>query len=115
MPLSGAASLMIDELETQRLRVVLVPSEYHAVALRGGKVRRVEEQNPAWYRMFCATYEANRTRLRNRAKPDTLIKRQGVLRALREIKDTGCAGTLYARRLLPWVEDYAAGHFFRIW
>lgn len=38
-------------------------------------------------------------------KPDTLIRRRHTLRALREI-ESGRAATIYAQRLLPYIEDY---------
>lgn len=113
LSLKAAADFMLHELETQRLTVVLMPSCFPEIALRGGKVRSVQERNPQWYQDFCNAYAANRSRPRRTMKHDTLIKRSHTLRALQEIRDTGAAETLYARRLIPYVKDYAAGWYWR--
>lgn len=93
------------ELEGRRLDVVLVPSpvEYWPTEQQR---RVVCERNPGWYRELCRQYESNRTRPRQRKKPDTLIKRRHVLRALAEIED-GRIDTEYARRVYPFVEKAA--------
>lgn len=96
------AAAMRLELEARRLSVVLIPAPF------GGpdrKIRAVEEQNPGWYRDFCAAFETNRSQPRHGRKPDTLIKRRHTLRALKEIEG-GVARTTYAERLLPWVQAY---------
>lgn len=100
--LCDTARWMADELETQRLRVVLVSDWYHPDGVR--RLRAVDEQNPGWYRAFCAAHPANRQRARRRQLPDTAIKRRHTLRALRELASGRCQSE-YARRLLPWVQD----------
>lgn len=94
------AALMQADLRSRRLIVDLVFPHW---AERG--MRLVSQRNPRWYRQFCDTYSpSNRTRLRQREKRDTYIKRAHTLRALGEIANGRC-NTLYAERLLPWVED----------
>lgn len=93
------------ELESRRLEVALVPSpvEFWPTEQRR---RVVCERNPSWYRELCRQHPANRTRPRQRRKPDTLIKRRHVLRALAEIED-GRIDTEYAQRVYPFVEKAA--------
>lgn len=99
------AEQMREELASRRLDVVLVPSPVeHWPTNRQRRV--VCERNPAWYRELCKQYESRRTRPRRRRKPDTLIKRQSVLRALAEIED-GRVETEYAKRVYPFVIQQA--------
>ena len=66
--------------------------------------RQVDEQNPKWYREFCARYSpSRRAKMRKRKKPDTYIKRAHTLRALGELASGRCR-TVYAVRLLPFVK-----------
>jgi len=109
-----AARLMADQLSTSGLTVVLIPSRVPEIAAQGGKIRAVESRNPPWYRDLCAQYTANRTRPRKRAKHDTLIKRRSVIAALDAIS-RGRNGTVYISRVLPFVEDVAAGHYDHRW
>lgn len=95
------ALIMWHELESSRLEVVLVPCENGRANC---KIRKAISQNPDWYQRLCAEYTRNR---RQRKLPDTLINRQGVLRALSEITE-GNVRTLYARRVLPYVYEEAA-------
>lgn len=83
-----AAEMMLEELESERLVVSLVPA-WGWMGDDGGRLRIVESHNPWWYREFCYDYEANRSRPRRGRKPDTLIKRRCTLRALREIRGGG--------------------------
>lgn len=94
------ARLMQSDLEGRRLRVTL---GWLDMGYTG--VRVVDEQNPVWYQEFCL-YHSNskRRRMRQRKKPDTYIKRAHTLRALGEIA-SGVAVTLYAQRLLPFIEQ----------
>ena len=94
------------ELQQTRLRVVLVPSLFPEIAAQGGKIRRVEEENPDWYQAFCGEYLSNRRKPRTRKHPDTLIKRQLTLNALAQMA-AGVSSTLYCVRLLPYVKAYA--------
>lgn len=99
------AEQMREELASRRLDVVLVPSPVeHWPTDRQRRV--VGEHNPAWYRELCRQYPAKRTRPRQRRKPDTMIKRRHVLRALAEIEN-GRIETEYARRVYPFVEKAA--------
>ena len=67
-------------------------------------IRCIEEQNPKWYREFCARYSpSKRSKMRKRKKPDTYIKRAHTLRALAELASGRCR-TVYAVRLLPFVK-----------
>ena len=100
-----SAMVMRAELDGQRLRVSLR-------WLNGGyrAIRVVDERNPWWYRVLCADYPSKRHWLRARRYPwtkkfDTKIDRRCVLRALRDIEN-GRAETLYAQRVLPYVESY---------
>jgi hypothetical protein len=101
--LATAAQLMHDELASQHLGVILAhaPDPRH----RGHMVRTVAMTNPGWYRQFCAAYPSSRVRRSH--KPDTAIKRQHTLRALREIAGGHCQ-TIYADRLMPYVIERAA-------
>lgn len=74
---------MLDELEEQRLEVVLVPSRRWEEARRGGCIRAVVGRNPEWYRKLCVRHVSSR--YRKSRKPDTRIKRQHVLRVLRRL------------------------------
>ncbi len=94
-----AAILMRDELEWARLSVSLAPGR------GGGKIRVVDGHNASWYKTFCRDFPAGRSKPRHRKKPDTLIKRRHTIRALGEI-ERGIAVTLYAHRLLPYIEKY---------
>lgn len=94
------AEMMLAELERERLVVVLIPSRDVDCAMRGGKIRAVESRNPVWYRELCAEHPSSRgTR---KGKFDTLIKRQHVIRALKEIS-SGVCKTLYAQRVMPYI------------
>ena len=96
---------MRHELTSRRLEVVLVPSPVELWPTEQQR-RVVCERNPGWYRELCRQYDSNRTRPRRRRKPDTLIKRQHVLRALAEIEN-GRLDTDYARRVYPFVVSEA--------
>lgn len=82
------ARLMADELSSRRLSVALVYC-WGWYGDEGRKRRVAEERNPGWYRRLCAMYQSSRSRPRRRQKPDTLIKRRHVLRALEEIEGGG--------------------------
>lgn len=99
------ARLMADELESRRLSVTLVRC-WGWYGDEGRKRRVVEERNPSWYRRLCAMYQSGRTRPRRSQKPDTLIKRRCVLRALDEIEG-GAVETEYAQRVYEFVQQRA--------
>lgn len=101
-----AAELMLRDLQQQRLTVTLLPAPDQR--FRNHKVRAVEERNPGWYRSLCAEYQSSgRKKPRKRAPRfgDTVIKRRQVEKALRQITG-GHGSTLYAERLLPYVDAY---------
>ena len=100
-----AARYMRWELETSWLEVVLIPSRDPEMAARGGMIRVAVSQNACWYQSFCRDHLSGRKKPRRRMKPDTLIRRRHTLRALREI-ESGRAATIYAQRLLPYIENY---------
>lgn len=74
--------LMLEELESHQLMVVLAPSKRHD-AREWDMIRCLLDQNPLWYRQFCANHSSSRGV--RRGKFDTRIKRANVLRALRQI------------------------------
>ncbi len=105
MDISEAAQYMLWQLEQNQLVVKLLPApepRHHSHC-----VRKVAMRNPAWYRDFCAAHPSRRTHPRRRGKPDTAIKRAATQRALQELMHGRCQ-SLYAQRLLPYVEDFAA-------
>lgn len=113
-----AAMWMLIELDSSRLVVNLVPNEVRAKYDRGMYLRKAVERNCDWYRDFCGEFAANRSKPRRRKHHDTLIKRRSTLRALNEISE-GRADTLYAQRLLPFVDEYywrhIDGHDYSDW
>lgn len=74
---------MIDELDNNRLDVILVPSRRWESYRRGGMIRCTQGQNADWYRKLCAKYSSARTR-KNRLH-DTRIKRANVRSTLRTL------------------------------
>ena len=105
-----AAAELLDELESSRLEVILIPQRYRTN--EGGCVRCAISKNASWYRRFCAAYTARRFKkdakgkrtphTRRNAAPDTLIKRQAVIRALTDIENgRSPEETVYGRRLAP--------------
>lgn len=101
------AAFMYNELLHTRLTVTLIPSRLPEIAERGGCIRIVESQNPAWYQALCKAYPSKRTRPRRRNKPDTAIKRQQVLKALQHLANGNPPLTEYHNRLLPYIESYS--------
>ncbi len=94
------AKLMRSDLDGRRLDVTLAMVMYPDII-----IRQVDGRNPEWYQRFCAHYApSRRTRPRRGKKSDTYIKRAHTLRALGEIA-SGKAKTVYANRLLPYVEE----------
>jgi hypothetical protein len=98
---------MLDELQHQRLTVVLTPAREGE-----GSVRTVMTPNPDWYQRFCARYKSGRHR-KNRAF-ETSVRRQKTERALKRII-SGEVHTMayanhgkspYVSRLIPEIRDY---------
>lgn len=99
------AQVMKWQLESERLVVGLAPSKCPDGRRFGRMIRVVESRNPAWYRELCEEHSpSGRTRPRSRSKPDTYIKRRRTLEALEELAGGECR-TIYAERLLPYVEQ----------
>lgn len=81
-----AVELMLNQLESHRLEVVLVPLNPRLRGYNeGGCKRVVADKPPNWYRKFCANHPSSRGV--RRGKFDTKIKRKNVLRALRRMID----------------------------
>ena len=97
--LAELAAMLRADLDQRQLRVALRMDSYDHRTYR-----QVDEQNPKWYREFCARYSpSRRAKMRKRKKPDTYIKRAHTLRALGELASGRCR-TVYAVRLLPFVK-----------
>jgi hypothetical protein len=113
--LRTVAALMKADLQSRRLRVALGWPDVRTRTYNCPRV--IDEENPRWYREFCAHHSPSKRtpRPRQRSKPDTIIKRHDrtrtshTLRALDEL----AAGqayvrcerhTVYAQRLLPFIE-----------
>jgi hypothetical protein len=113
---AAAAQELLDELESSRLEVILVPQRIHTN--EGGCVRVAISKNVRWYRAFCAAYTARRFKKnakgvkvpyqRKNAAHDTLIKRSQVVNTLRAIAAGRPAPSCYGYRLAPLVEVRAA-------
>lgn len=89
-----------EELQSQRLSVVLIPSGDADMAARGGKIRAVEEANPEWYQRFCSLYtKVGRRRRRER----TYIQRKATLRGLERLLEGDVTNT-YALRLYEFIQ-----------
>lgn len=100
--LAALAKEYLLELDSHRLEVVLIPSRDHDCAMRGGKIRAVQEQNAEWYRKFCAEHESNRKDRLRWSKFKTKIKRASTRRALKEMIAGKCE-TYYARDLKEFI------------
>lgn len=87
--------LMLDELESNRLEVCLVPCRQRVN--EGGMIRVAVSRNAKWYRDFCASRPSSR--IRKNAAPDTIIKRRGTRRALEALL-AGRESSIYSSQLL---------------
>lgn len=96
--LAAAARYMHDELDSRCLLVAVAK-----VNEDGKGIRVCLDQNPDWYREFCASY-MNRRRNRKWRRPRTFIKRIATLNALKRIAAGDLSG-VYAERLLPFVQQ----------
>jgi hypothetical protein len=77
---------MLNELESHRLEVVLVPLNPRLRGWNeGGMKRVVADRGPAWYRRLCNAHASSRGV--RRGKFDTRIRRANVLRALTRMID----------------------------
>jgi hypothetical protein len=93
------AQEMLEELESNRLEVFLIPDCYDET--RNSR-RVVISQNAAWYRQFCAEYPSRR-RLK-KAKIDTIIKRKHTINGLNRVI-AGDRKTIYAKRLIQFMGE----------
>lgn len=76
--------LMLEQLESHRLEVMLVPLNPNGRNYcDGGMKRCVCDRPPAWYRKLCNEHPSSRGV--RRGKFDTRIRRQNVLRLLRRM------------------------------
>lgn len=86
--------LMLQDLECERLEVILVPAPERRVH-RWQAVRAVFSRNPAWYRELAATFQRTR-RVRTARKPDPRFKRDDVKDVLQRLLSGG------TRSYLAW-------------
>jgi hypothetical protein len=93
--LAAALGEMRDELDANRLEVVLVPQRHFTN--EGGMIRCAVSKNAKWYRDFCASHASTRTR--KKSAFDTRIRRANTLRTLAAIL-TGDTRSVYAAELL---------------
>lgn len=100
--LAHKAQILLDELESNSLEVVLIPSNDPDCAMRGGKIRAVQTQNADWYRKFCGEHPSNRKDSWRWSKFKTKTKRQHTRRALRELIGGKCYSP-YARDLAAFI------------
>lgn len=92
---------MLNELESNRLEVILVPSK--RPTNEGTMVRCVAGRNALWYRKFCAANVS--TRGVRRGKFDTCIKRFRTVDALMAMID-GRRSTYYHDQLRKIATGY---------
>ncbi len=75
---------LLNELESHRLEVMLVPLNPNRRGWNDGGMKRICcDQNPAWYRRLCAAHTSSRGI--RRGKHDTKLKRANVLALLRRL------------------------------
>ena len=104
--MSAAAALqaMLEELEANRLVVVLAPQRVYTNC--GGMIRVAAQRNAEWYRELCAAHGSNR--VRRNAAWDTRVKRQAVLRVLRRLVRGQASRSWYVPELERCPRRYAA-------
>src|SRR5512133_513772 len=91
----NAVRELLDELESNRLEVCLIPCRRECNI--GGMIRVPLSQNAKWYRDFCACYPSSRRR--KKSAFDTKIKRANTIAALNSIL-RGETRSVYASHLL---------------
>jgi len=96
---------LADELECQRLEVMLAPTRRRPCN-SWDMVRVVVSHNPDWYRNLCALYRSHRVDACRWAEFKTAIKRFDTLRALRRMARGDFRGA-YAERILTIVKKKA--------
>ncbi len=89
---------MLDELESHRLEVQLVPLNPRLRNWNAGGMKRVvADRNAEWYRKFCEKHPSSRKRVAR--KHDTKIKRASIIRILRRLCDGKPSVSKYAEEL----------------
>ncbi len=89
---------MLDELESHRLEVQLVPLNPRLRNWNAGGMKRVAvDKNAKWYSDFCRRHLSSRKR--NKRKWDTKIKRANIVRILRRLCDGRPSVSKYAEEL----------------
>jgi hypothetical protein len=79
-----ALQLMLDQLDSHKLEVQLVPLNPRLRGYcEGGMKRCVTDQPPAWYRRLCNAHVSSRGV--RRGKFDTKLKRANILAILRRL------------------------------
>jgi hypothetical protein len=91
----NALQEMLDELQSNHLEVILVPSK-NRDRRDHDMIRVVASRNCDWYRKFCANNLS--TRKRRNPRPDTCIKRFRTIDAL-ERMIAGTRSTYYFNQL----------------
>lgn len=95
------AQEMLEELETNRLEVCLIPP-YWDPDLNWR--RAVISQNAQWYQEFCSEYPSKRQV--RKGKFDTIIRRNATINGLNRVI-AGDRKTVYAKRLIDFMEEYS--------
>jgi hypothetical protein len=101
--IQAAADQLLNELESSRLEVVLVPQKRRTN--EGGCIRVCANKNATWYQRFCAQFISSREV--RRGKLDTRIKRRNTERVLRAIAEGQTPASVYFDRLLPFLTQRA--------
>jgi hypothetical protein len=93
-----ALTIMLAELESHQLCVCLAPLNPRMRGYNDGGCKRVlSDQNPLWYRNFCAQHSSSRGI--RRGKFDTRIRRRSTLSVLSRIVGGKKSWSKYAEEL----------------
>ena len=99
---------MLYELEENRLKVCLVPSEDEQCAKDGGMIRAATSINPVWYQELCAMYPPMNWKKGNgfnKKKKRTILKRYNILQILRRMIKYKKSKSMHAEYLLDIAKD----------
>ena len=94
---------LLDELESSQLEVILVPQRHRTN--EGGMIRVAASKNVKWYQDLCARFPSSRRR-KNSAS-DTKIKRQDIIKVLKNLTETGHSPSIYAPTLTSIAKNRA--------
>lgn len=83
---------LLDELESNRLEVILIPAREG-----DGKIRVAAWRNPDWYQALCSAHISSRKRKNH--LPDTRIRRSNITRALRRLAAGLPSRSIYVKEL----------------